>query len=68
LIEHDCVMPVVRMHFAMFGAAGAAATWTTAQLADAHAKVFFPPRDAIWTTVCVVLAQVQRLPGQRGPA
>ena len=37
---------------------------TTAHFAVAQANRFSPPRFAIWTTVCLVPAQVQPLPGQ----
>ncbi len=50
VIEHDCEIPVVLMHFAVFVARGAAAVWTTAQLELAHWKTLLPPVEATWTT------------------
>jgi hypothetical protein len=50
LIEHDCVMPVVLMHLAVFVARVVGAVCTTAQLELAHWKTFLPAPEAIWTT------------------
>lgn len=41
---------------------------TTTHFELLQTKRFWPPRFAICTTVCFVLAQVQRLPGQCAPA
>jgi hypothetical protein len=69
LIVHDCVpRPLSLMHFAVFVASALAATWTTAQLVVAQLNVFLPPAWATCTTGCVVLVQLQPLPGQRAPA
>jgi uncharacterized membrane protein len=46
VIEHDCVMPVVLMQFAVFVASVAAAVWTTAQREVAHWKTFLPAPEA----------------------
>jgi hypothetical protein len=67
LIEHDCVMPVVRMHFAVFVAA-AAVVCTTTQLAVTQRNLFAPPGAAIWTTGSAVDVHVHPAPGQLGPA
>ena len=37
---------------------------TTTHFELLHTNRFWPPCFAIWTTVCFVLAQVQRVPGQ----
>ena len=68
LIEHDCVMPVVLTHFAVFVAAAVAVACTTTQLAVAHRNRFAPPGAASWTTGWAVDVHVQRAPGQLGPA
>jgi hypothetical protein len=67
VIEHDWVIPVVLMHFAVFVASSDFVTWTTTQRATEQRKLFFPRRVPIWTTRCDRV-HVQRLPGQRGPA
>ncbi len=68
LIEHDCVMPVVRTHLATFVESADWVAWTTAQLGVEQRKTFFPPADATWTTGCRVEVHLQPLPGQCGPA
>src|SRR5918995_6613515 len=68
LIEHDCVMPVVLTHFAVFVVAAAVVACTTTQLAVTHRNLFVPPGAAIWTIGWAVDAHVQRAPGQLGPA
>jgi len=50
LIEHDCEVPVVLTHFAVFVASGASAACTTAQRAPEHWNSFLPPARATWTT------------------
>ena len=84
VIEQDAPRPVVLMQTALLGLVGAAVeakcrpamynppdtpeNCTTEHLELLQTKRFWPPRFAIWTTVCRVLAQVQRVPGQRAPA
>jgi hypothetical protein len=68
LIEHDCVMPIVLMHFAVFAAAAAVVACTTTHRAVTHRNLFAPPGAAIWMIGSAVDAHVQRAPGQRGPA
>ncbi|MEP6639995.1 MAG: hypothetical protein ABJC39_11640 [Chloroflexota bacterium] len=46
VIEHDCEVPVVLMHFAVFVARSAAEACTTAQLELAHWKTFLPAPEA----------------------
>jgi hypothetical protein len=67
VIEHDCVIPVVRVHFAVFVANGDFVSCTITQRAAAHRNLFFPWPVAIWTTfrACV---HAHPLPGQLGPA
>src|SRR5919197_3231437 len=68
LIEHDCVMPVFLMHFAVFVEAAAVVACTTAHRAVTHWNLFAPPGAAIWTTGSAVDVHVQPVPGQLGPA
>jgi hypothetical protein len=42
VIAHDCVMPVVLMHFALFAASSDLVTWTTTQRATEQRKLFLP--------------------------
>jgi hypothetical protein len=67
VIEHDCVMPVVLMHFALFAASSDFVSWTTTQRLTEQRKLFLPRSLATWTTRCDRV-HVQPFPGQRGPA
>jgi hypothetical protein len=50
VIEHDCEMPVILMHFALFVASAVTEVCTTAQLELAHWKTFLPAVEATCTT------------------